>query len=112
MRALVVVVDAVLAQDRLQMALVQDQHAIPCLPPAGCWAAKVHRSCSPTVRVMTRESPSTFNSRVTIMPTFTGDKAADTDWSTVPVLIVQRVGAAVRVMAVDPGGLAPPPACP
>src|SRR5260370_25588031 len=34
MRALVVVVGAVLAQDRLQMALVQDQHAIQRFAPA------------------------------------------------------------------------------
>src|SRR5207245_4935324 len=34
MRALVVVVHAVLAQDRLQMALVEDQHAIQRLAPA------------------------------------------------------------------------------
>src|SRR5260370_30677734 len=94
------------------MALVQDQHAIPCLAPAGCWAAKAHRSCSPTVRVMTRESPSTFNSRVTIMPTFTGDRAADSDWVTVPVLIVHRVGAEVRVMAVDRGGVVAAPVYP
>jgi hypothetical protein len=34
MRALVVVVSAILTQDRLQMALIQDQHPIQHLAPA------------------------------------------------------------------------------